>query len=1182
MSVRHALLRALGLCALLLPFASAPAHAAWLWDQDQNKIDDRMQSVESQGPLAARVGNLASGKLRFALVSAQAPFRYGVYVGYDHHPTDADAQALAATGAPVLVRYENIDYIRSEVTMTQALAIAARPGVTRIETIPMMYATNDIATRTLRARDSGGQLFPSVWANAGITGKGVSIAILDTGVNDDVDGSYPGHESLKGKFLGGGSFFAGQPALNTPLDSSENPKHSVDPEVTYHGTHVAGTAMGTGGPSGLLNGAAPALYAGIAPDARLIDCKVLSDAGLGFGAADALDWLIHHKNDTWGLTGADTAYKGVDVASMSLGGTDNSDGTDASCAAVNAAVRAGIVCCIATGNDGNTNWIASPCAADGAISVGAFTDNNTIGRADDIVSDYSNEGPRLADGDSDHLDEMKPAVLGSGTGIMSALGDPTTNGRMYHHINGTSMATPTISGVCALILQAHPGLSPDDVRRILEDTADHRTDHGKQAPSASDPFGVDANYHPSWGWGEVDAWAAVKEAATPTATQVVRLELLPERGPDAIRVRWTSQREFNLAQYVVERAPDVANGPGVFAAIHTTPVASPSTQIHGVSNRHVYEYLDGDPSLVATASYWYRIRWVDTYGNSHYEPALAARIQDSPVVARVKYSWTHNYSDGDLAVRFGTGTSTSNPAWFRAGLGAPAADSVITRPGVSFTGTLQHYFHVDLTTDDLVAGYLPPGSANPWFLSVKEGGYVNTKGTVNDFSVTWFGPNGTTTYAAPNPATATVEKTETVFWIPLDPVTTVNHAPVFTAVGPQTIGEGLLRRITVQATDPDGDALVYSATGLPAGATFDPAQRRFEWTPSFTSAGSYVVRFIATDNHLPLQAVADTETVAITVMDRSPSSNFPPAFDVLSDRSGIVGETVTFRATARDPEGSALTYDSPHLPAGSSLDPATGAFAWTPPSSGDYRVTFVAHDPGGLTDSATVVLTALDATLGPAPPAPCTESAAAFDGVVDQGIPEVSSSQVEIPFSAPAGLQRIEGTLSWFGGPVTDLDLYLLDGNHNVLTSAASTNASESLVYSTPEAGNYFWRVVGYATPDTANFHIDMSQCVSAPLVAVGGASEGRVVFSPTVPNPFTSVTRVAFALPRAAHASLRLYDVSGRLVRTLENADLPAGTYTKVWDRKTDRGTTAMAGMYFYRLEVDGKRFGQKVILAR
>jgi subtilisin family serine protease len=1184
MNVRHALLRVLGLCTLsvLTSFLLAPAaDAAWLWDQNGNKLDDRMEAVETQGPLAARVGGVASGKLRFALLSASAPFTYGVYVGYDHHPTDADAAALAATGAPVQVRYENIDYIRSQVTLAQAVAIAARPGVTRVETIPALYPVNDIATQVLRARDSGGKLFPSVWANAGITGKGVSVAILDTGVNDEADGPYPGHESLKGKFLGGGSFFAGQPGLNTPLESSENPKHTLDPEATYHGTHVAGTAIGSGGPNGNLGGGAPGLYAGIAPDARLIDCKVLSDAGLGFGAADALDWLIHHKNDSWGLTGADSIYRGVDVANMSIGGTDNSDGTDAACAAVIAAARAGIVCCIATGNDGNTNWIASPCAADLAISVGAFSDNNTVAREDDGVTDYSNEGPRLPDGDSDQLDEMKPSVLGSGTGILSALGDPTTDGRKYHHINGTSMACPSVAGVCALIVQAHPGLSADDVRRILQDTADHRTDHGKQAPGTSDPYGIDPNYHPSWGWGQVDAYAAVKEAATPTATQVVRVQLLPERGPDAVRVRWTSQREINLSKYVVERAPDVVGGPGTFTKVHEAPAVAPRFQIHGLPNRRAYEYLDADPALVATATYWYRLRWIDQYGESHFEPALSVRIEDSPTVARVRYSWTHDYSDGDLAIRFGTGASTAAPAWFRAGLGAPAADSVVTRVGDPFTGTLQHYFHVDLTSDDLVAGYLPPSASNPWYLSVKEGGYVNTKGTVNDFSITWFGPGGPTTYAAPNPATPTVEKTETVFWIPLDPALSTNHAPVFQAVAPQSIGEGLLRRITVAATDADGDPLTYSATGLPAGASFDAGQRRFEWTPGFSAAGSYTVKFIASDAHFPL-AAADTEVVALTVFDRLPGSNLAPAFDVLSDRSAIVGETITLRATARDPEGSALSYDSPHLPSGSSLDPATGAFAWTPSSAGDYRVTFVAHDPGGLTDSATVVLTALDATLGPAPPAACTESAQGFTGVAQMGIPEVGTTQVEIPFTAPSGIQRIEGTLTWFGGPAVDLDLLLLDADHNVLKSAASTNPSESLIYSTPEPGGYYWRVVTYASPDTAEFAIDMGQCVAEQLVGVTPDANAQVTFAPTVPNPFRVSTRVAFSLPRAGHVSLKLYDVAGRLVRTLENSELPAGSHSRVWDRKTDRGTMAMAGLYFYRLEADGKRLGQKVILAR
>src|SRR5205814_8479357 len=171
-----------------------------------------------------------------------------------------------------------------------------------------------------------------------------------------------------------------------------------------------------------------------------------------------LDWLIYHKNATWGLSGADAIYHGVDVANMSLGGSDASDGTDADCAAVNAAFKAGIVVCVASGNDGNTHYMPSPAAADWALTVGAFTDQNTVDHGDDIVSDFSNEGPRTDDGDSDHLDEMKPNVMGTGAGVMSADGDPSSDGTHYHGLNGTSMATPSVAGIVALVRSANPPL----------------------------------------------------------------------------------------------------------------------------------------------------------------------------------------------------------------------------------------------------------------------------------------------------------------------------------------------------------------------------------------------------------------------------------------------------------------------------------------------------------------------------------------------------------------------------------------------------------------------------------------------------------------------------------------------------------------------------------------------------
>ena len=148
---RSALIRALGMFALSACCAlpGTARAAAWLWDQNQNRIDDRIEQVETQGLNAAHLGNVPAGRLRFAVLSSLAPFEYGVYIGFGHHPTDADAAALEAIGVPVEVRYRSIPYIRSRLTFAQALQVAALPGVWRIETIPILYPVNDIASQVV-------------------------------------------------------------------------------------------------------------------------------------------------------------------------------------------------------------------------------------------------------------------------------------------------------------------------------------------------------------------------------------------------------------------------------------------------------------------------------------------------------------------------------------------------------------------------------------------------------------------------------------------------------------------------------------------------------------------------------------------------------------------------------------------------------------------------------------------------------------------------------------------------------------------------------------------------------------------------------------------------------------------------------------------------------------------------
>lgn len=1181
MSANRTILGALLGCILALAGWTHDSHAAWIWDQNEDRIDDRIVSVEQGGLEAAHVGGVLSGRLRFAVFNTAAPFEYGIYVAYDRIPTAADEAALAALGVPAH-RYRHLPYIRTRAPYAAMQGILALPGVTRIETIPMMYAVNDVATQVLRGRASGYGLFPSVWKDLGFTGEGIVVAILDTGVNDEANGlGYPGHESLRGKFVGGGSFWAGDPLLNTGLDESENPRHEVDPEQTYHGTHVAGTAIGSGGPEGLLNGAAPGFYAGVAPDARLVDCKALSDAGAGLGSADALDWLIHNRHNDWGLTGADTIYRGIDVANLSLGGTDASDGTDANSVAVNAAHKAGIVVCVATGNDGNTSHMASPAAADLALSVGSFTDNNTLERDDDVVADYSNEGPRTDDGDADDIDEMKPNIMGSGTGILSALGDVTSDGRQYHHINGTSMACPSVAGVAALLLSANPTLTADDARRILMDTAEHRTAGGKQAPGASDPFGVDPNYHPSWGWGQADAYAAIKEALAPNATQVVRIRTTPQRGPDGIVLDWWSQREVGLARYEIDRAPTVNGGPGAWTNIAQIPVAVPATQIHAVPNRHAYSHTDLDPSLDPDATYWYRVRWIDAAGLSHPEPPLPARIMDSEVIARIEYSWTHDYSDGDLAVRFGTGTDTGAPAWFRAGEGAPAADSVVTVPGTAYTGTLQHYFHVDLTAEDGISTYLPPSAQNPWFLSVKEGGYINTTGTTNHFRVTVFGPGGSTVYDAPKPATPNVEKTENVFWIPLDPALTLNHAPVLAPIGSRTVGEGLSLQFFVSASDPDDDGLTYSATGLPAGATFDPGTRLFSWTPGFSAAGTYPVHFEVIDDAL-LDPQSDAEDIVITVTDRDPLDNEPPLLDPISDRHGIAGTPMAFRITGRDPEGLALAFSATGLPAGASINAGSGMVEWTPSAAqiGSHAVTFIAMDAGGLADSAGALLVVGTAGAGTPPPGDC--DVVAYPPISDNigmGIDPGPKDEREHAFQVPPGTQSITGTLSWLL-PVRDLDFYLLDANRNPVMSSASLSDPEVITMLNPPPGTYYWRVVAFTNPDTTDYDITSEGCVPQGVDAPPIESARAFSLAPGMPNPFHGRTTIGFTLPEGGPVELVVFDIAGRSIRSLHTGWLPAGPHRAIWDRQTDGGGVAPAGVYFYRLSQGARSLSSKLIV--
>jgi subtilisin family serine protease len=744
--------------AIAIALALSPLGAfAWV-DVNQNRIDDRIERVNAQGWSAAFVNDDPTQKMRIG-VESPAAVVYAVYVKYDHHPGTADETRLAATGVTMVWPFQNIDYIESRALFSQIEAIVALPGVTRVEAVPVEYATNHYGSRVVRARDSRGLtasenyvLFPSARQELGLDGTGIVIAILDTGVNDDVDTinpGYPGHESLRGKFLGGGEFWCGQAICSTPITGISNPQDHGAEASSYHATHVAGSAMGTGGPGGF--------FAGVAPGARLVDCKVLSDAGASVGGSTrGLDWCISNRHTLWPGLATGSIWQGIDVVSMSLGSTEcaggsgTSDGTGASNDIVNAAVAAGMVVCIATGNDGSTDCVASPAAADQSIAVGASAHARTLQRADDTVTSFSNEGVRDDDGDADHWDEMKPSVIAPGAGIVSASGDPTSDGTSYAQLSGTSMAAPHVSGCVALVLQANPSLTPAQVRSILQNTAEHNVPTAKAAGDrGQDPFGLDANYDPSSGWGLVDVYAAAKEAMNSTSgVQVVQIRAIAQPGLGRIDFRWFTQREYPFQGFNVYRAPDVSGAPGAFTRLNGSLVApAGDPDIQGDDNRTAYLYAD-DSGLTLGQRYWYQVEWVDLSGAGHLEPPVPASYGTLARIMTAFYSIVHDAVDNDLLVRVGSDADydpgTLGGADFEVlGPGETSQDSfkvildgtIPPNTATATLGTIEHFWSVGFRQGDGAEPYLPLSRNHPWFLHVTDAGYVNRTGRVTGFSL---------------------------------------------------------------------------------------------------------------------------------------------------------------------------------------------------------------------------------------------------------------------------------------------------------------------------------------------------------------------------------------------------------------------------------------------------------------
>jgi serine protease AprX len=275
---------------------------------------------------------------------------------------------------------------------------------------------------------------------AALTGAGVGVALIDSGVAP-VPGLMQAGKVVNGPDL---SFESQTPGL-------------VNIDSYGHGTHMAGIIAGSDPVTG---------FEGLAPGAKLISLKVAA----ADGAADvsqviaAIDWVVTHRNDP-----------GLNIRVLNLSfGTDSTQSAvlDPLSFAVEAAWRKGVVVVVAVGNDGPAaSRVTMPAANPYVIAVGAADVNGTEDRADDTVATFSTRGSSARHADLLAAGRSVVSLRVPGSYIDVAYPGARVTGTTFRG-SGTSQATAVVSGSVALLLQQRPGLTPDQVKRLLVASAD--------------------------------------------------------------------------------------------------------------------------------------------------------------------------------------------------------------------------------------------------------------------------------------------------------------------------------------------------------------------------------------------------------------------------------------------------------------------------------------------------------------------------------------------------------------------------------------------------------------------------------------------------------------------------------------------------------------------------------------
>jgi serine protease AprX len=303
---------------------------------------------------------------------------------------------------------------------------------------------------------------PSAWTTYGVTGHGVGVAIVDSGIY--------AHPDIAGRIAAQVDFTAGtvvtmDAVTGLTTTTATYPAVGLGVDPGGHGTHVAGLVAGDGTSSG-------GAYTGVAPGASLVDVRVIradgtSNVGL---VLQGLQWVLRNRN-TYNIKVVNLSLGGPVIRSYKLDPLDT---------AAEVLTFAGISVVVSAGNGGSANSITTPGNDPFVISVGAIDDGQTAATADDTIASFSSRGRTSLDGLN------KPDVVAPGRRMVSLRSpgsaidalypdrrvsgtDPLGDG--YFRLSGTSMSAPIVAGTIALMLERNATLAPSQVKTRLLSSA---------------------------------------------------------------------------------------------------------------------------------------------------------------------------------------------------------------------------------------------------------------------------------------------------------------------------------------------------------------------------------------------------------------------------------------------------------------------------------------------------------------------------------------------------------------------------------------------------------------------------------------------------------------------------------------------------------------------------------------